>query len=64
MASPSPNATAPQPKGTYTAVPGRLVPIPNTEFLLLLPDEEVPIVPFDTFIFNFPYHFKVPIVPA
>ena len=45
MASPSPNATAPQPKGSYTAVPGRLVPIHNTEFLLLLPDEEVPIVP-------------------
>jgi len=45
MVSPSPNATAPQLKGTYTAVPGRLVPIPNTEFLLLLPDEEVPVVP-------------------
>ena len=45
MVSPSPNATAPQLKGTYTAVPGRLVPIPNTKFLLLLPDEEVPVVP-------------------
>ena len=45
MASPSPKPSSPQPTGSYTAVPGRLVPIPNTEFLLLLPDEEVPVVP-------------------
>ena len=45
MVSPSSNENALQSTGTYTAVPGRLVPIPNTEFLLLLPDEEVPIVP-------------------
>ena len=45
MASPSPKPSTPQPTGSYTAVPGRLVPIPNTEFLLLLPDEEVPVVP-------------------
>ena len=45
MASPTFTPCSPPPRTPYTAVPGRIVPIPGTDLLLLLPDEEVPVAP-------------------
>ena len=45
MASSTLTPCSPPPKTPYTAVPGRIVPIPGTDLLLLLPDEEVPVAP-------------------